>query len=1400
MISSTKPIQIPAPISKKLKEVGNEKTKNRMATWFVGGLALLLFAMCLAMYVDWMLTLFSPMWRSVLTIVTLVAVGALQFGWWISFFRRCKPADLATEVDSAMPQLEERWSTIAEIAASPPEHHVQIHRGMMDRLSREAMSWEPLVHPDEIMSSRSLVIAWGILCTMLLMLALALTFDWSGTSVLVRRFWLPTANISATRIIEQSGDVLVGRGESFTLGARLEAHVVPQATLLLSGEKDEMQRITLFAEGDAGDRLTYRVKAADESFDYRLRAGDGQTDWHRVTVVDRPELSGVRFRVIPPDYTKQEQIELKKLPRKVTVVEGSSVEIALRPRGAETRVVLRLVKVRHPNSEELLSREYTLKPDKNGWFHYRFVPSESLTLSPLLRESHGLENRHPPLCKIYVYRDQPPVVSIITPDEDLAIRADESIDVRFKAQDDIAISKAELVVYETDPRTGEPIELDVIAIPLEDQQDGRQVQASVTLDLAKYDLKDGDELDYAVRVYDNHQKSASHSSSAQHLSQHSSKAAESAKRPGADQTTAPNRDMAQNDPSKTAGSAPMQSPSSSQASADPNSAAKGNKATDANKASQSTPKDLASSDPSAKNTPSQMNNKLTQGANAENSTKVSKAESSENQPSSSPGSRMAATSKSKPSEQNEQGKLTGAPKPPDNMPRRMLDLGQCVCSSKKRIHIDRWAGSYAGLQRQKLEIAIAPELQNLDDLLAKAENYSRQVLDRLEQKKKWTGQQDRWLSAAEKILQSTKKNVSELRSKTAETPYAFIGLQLSEIVQSHIAPARESLWSALNADADAIRHRNTQSGWQQIARARQRLRQLTGQFDRIRREHRLADNMIRIKTMYRVFLENSFIALRSGKPVINSFERSMVQFELNEEDLKRIQEVLEMWRDLEAELSRIFSEDPRLLRRFTDRLASRNETLRDQLTLLAQRQQQIDRELRAWIGVDPADREALKLALIRLRLAEAGQIASSAAEFHERFLVWLPLDLDFQDGSLAAVRDSAAGLASDTRALQDAVNSYDGSTTEEQAPGSDLASFARLGRAVHDKLRRLDVQLRRLSAQRNHADLSTHTIRRLAEVSRLITRTSAWVAKIERFDAGKFHRVVEVDQYTLATDTNQLTADLDDSLQCYVDMLGQRDKELHAILTAKARALFSTLDDQIAPNQLAMSFSLNQNKLPKAVDKAKGAIAGFAQAERQLDELMRLIITEMDKWPVQAPTASSLQDPTLDELLAMLEDERDCRAGLGIPCCRPSNLNIVKDWLLPGNSSGSGGSGGSSGKSGSSGDSKEMAERAKMDDAVQRDAMMMAYLRHQQQRANELTQRASARAIARALKESGDLSDSAMRQLTKQATGTDWNVLVSKLEDELLQGRDQLPPEAYRRAIEQYFDEISRTKSTLGQQ
>ena len=121
----------------------------------------------------------------------------------------------------------------------------------------------------------------------------------------------------------------------------------------------------------------------------------------------------------------------------------------------------------------------------------------------------------------------------------------------------------------------------------------------------------------------------------------------------------------------------------------------------------------------------------------------------------------------------------------------------------------------------------------------------------------------------------------------------------------------------------------------------------------------LAESLQNIKKMYQVFVEDSYARLGVTKDGINNYDRKIMEFELDDEYLARLQEVLEMRRDIMAELARILAEDPRLLRRFMDNFVDQQDSLRDQMTLLAERQKRLEREVRAWNRVKDDKRDAL---------------------------------------------------------------------------------------------------------------------------------------------------------------------------------------------------------------------------------------------------------------------------------------------------------------------------------------------------------------------------------------------------------------------------------------------------------
>ena len=365
-----------------------------------------------------------------------------------------------------------------------------MHPAMLRRVATEAASWEPHVEPQQIVSMSTLMRAMLGLTAVTAVLGIAVVLDSQRTLVLLQRFWMPGSSISATQLVNVPGNVVVGRGEPLALAAQVEGIPVERATLFVRSAANPKREIALVAHGQSPIEFSHRMRTVEEPFDYRFRAGDGQTDWYTVGVADRPEIEQLQLTVTPPAYTRQSAKTFDKLPQRVSTLEESELELALRPKAP-----VKSIELQFGNDKSV-----QLAADDDGWFRWNTTLAESFTLTPILTEQHGLTNLRPPKCQFTVYADRPPAVKVLTPDDKVAVRPDDTIQITFSASDDVGIESAELLVYDEAAGGDEPAPIASIPIPLGEQTGARSVQESVALDLNKFLVEDGMELSYEIRV------------------------------------------------------------------------------------------------------------------------------------------------------------------------------------------------------------------------------------------------------------------------------------------------------------------------------------------------------------------------------------------------------------------------------------------------------------------------------------------------------------------------------------------------------------------------------------------------------------------------------------------------------------------------------------------------------------------------------------------------------------------------------------------------------------------------------------------------------------------------------------------------------------------------------------
>ncbi|NOZ39754.1 MAG: hypothetical protein GXP24_05960 [Planctomycetes bacterium] len=1338
-------ITLPIAMAEKLEIVRRRTLRVQVCTALVAAVGVLLAAMAVAMLVDWLATIYDFRWRAALTYSAWTAAGATLMVLAVAAWRHTRRVDhVAVKIDREIPELEERWSTVTSLSIngqSKRSRSTEVHPAMFQQVSAEAQSWTPRIESDRVVPLDHLIRALLLLTAVTSILGIAVVFDARRTTVLLRRFWQPFTAISATELTNLPGDLVVGRGESLEIGASLVGAPVKKASLLIEPEQGELKTLTLIPRGDSQDRLTHRLRSIKAPLRYRLRAGDGQTPWYEIVVADRPQLANVRLQLTPPAYTRKEPKVLNKLPRRITVMEGTRIEISLKPKQALQSLRLKL----SPDLTEQLTA------DPQGWYRWETTITQDIAFQPLLTEEHGLGNLRPPTCEIKCRPDKPPVVKILTPNRELAVHPDESIPITFIATDDVGIQQAELIVYdESEIIEGKPRILDTIPVALGEQQGTDKVKATVELDLSKYKTVDGSELSFSIRVREDRGQAKPNIENS----------VSSSRKQEVDASTTLDDSVDEPMPAEQAASALEKD--TKEILSEPQIESNGR--VDSNS---------PNVEPSVSPPVSPENTAKTQAKPAvESPTTVKRPVTPAN---------TAAPEAGK-SRKNSQSSITqqsNSPTPNDPLPKRSLDtdLAQSSNSQRMRLKIDAWAGSFEGQQRLKLEIAIAPKLEELDRTLEKAQTLSRSVLDAIDNEKPWTSQHDRDIQRADEQIEAALKVVEALENETYDTPYAFIGLQLVDISQTHIGPARRDFWKSRQTDG-AARVDSVRNGWQHTTRARELITLLTERFERTRTELKLADSVEKLKKMYRVFVENSMALLRP-EGAGDRYRRKIAEFDLDEEYLKRLEEVLKMRSEMRAELARILAEDPRLLRRFLDAQRNRSKVLRNDLDRLIERQSELNRETRAWTHVEEDRRDQLASLLLERHLESAQDLAIAAAELNDRFETWSPLGKEVEDADFRATSEILQKIATTTRELSaDSLRFVDASkraqkvadATESKEDGAEtgknhvesnetLEQISSDAQQLYERYTQLEVLLRQLGSRQGRPEIAYFATNRLIETRRLVEQTSAWIRQLKQQQAGNYHRSAEVAQYRLAMETDAMAGKLADLESTIAGLLQNEDGMLPQSIAEKARGLLATLDEQAAPNQLAAVYALRRNKMSRATSRQEAAIQALELAGKLYDEMIEASIKELDKLPVQDPIASLLDDPTLDELLRQLEQELPINEALGIPR-RPTNLQIISDWLRPG--SGNGGM----------------------------TRMMLNQMRQQQQLRQRQLERAYRRAIARALKES-DASDLVKNMPQLALEKADWNRLASQLDDDLRQGRDKAPPERYRRAIEQYFRQVS---------
>ncbi len=422
--------EIPGVIGR-LELARKEQTRFRgwleLASYFLGALGV--FASW--MFIDWMWVV--PSWVRALALPALAGLGVLCF---VRSRRPYGDAEAAVDAEGHFPELGQRLRTVLQYA-DPAKTPAPASRGLLRALARQTDKQTALLDfrkmvPWRIFERRAIGLFLASIAAVI-----ALFASPSLRTAALRTLLLP---VHYTTLRVEPGDGTVKAGEAIKLAVTVEGRPVKSAQWF-ERKKNGGDWISHPLGHDAVPEdpakplvgvLNASILDCQEDFEYRVKAGEVESEVFQVKVVHPLLLKKLQATVTPPDYTRQPRAVLSD--GNWNAIEGSRVEIEIGLDRAPALAELKLIADGKPLPEKV-----ELKIEGNRLTGMIAAATKDLELEFNATAADGVA-LEPAKRRLEVAADQEPTVRFIQPEESLAVIPTSEVPVEIEARDDFGVS------------------------------------------------------------------------------------------------------------------------------------------------------------------------------------------------------------------------------------------------------------------------------------------------------------------------------------------------------------------------------------------------------------------------------------------------------------------------------------------------------------------------------------------------------------------------------------------------------------------------------------------------------------------------------------------------------------------------------------------------------------------------------------------------------------------------------------------------------------------------------------------------------------------------------------------------------------------------------------------------
>ena len=281
-------------------------------------------------------------------------------------------------------------------------------------------------------------------------------------------------------------------GDELQLDIKVDGDELPADLYIFMKRDSEDQFIDYNLERKSSTAYSYTISNVRENFDFFIGNPEVSSEVYEVGVLKRPFIKNFKVRLTYPAYTKMAMEELEDNVGDFKVIKGTRVQWILEPQG-------------DTESAYLVGQQETPfdRDEKNGRFTFSRRMMQDLDYFISLQSPDKISNIDTVRYKVDILQDRYPSVYVFGPNNDFKVDLDPRLPLELEIADDFGFTKMNLHYRFVKSGGTSETSAEYKEYPLEISPEVLLQPLNYFVDLTALGLREGDEVEYFIKVWDN---------------------------------------------------------------------------------------------------------------------------------------------------------------------------------------------------------------------------------------------------------------------------------------------------------------------------------------------------------------------------------------------------------------------------------------------------------------------------------------------------------------------------------------------------------------------------------------------------------------------------------------------------------------------------------------------------------------------------------------------------------------------------------------------------------------------------------------------------------------------------------------------------------------------------------